>query len=212
MIETRDLVPKVYSDSRDYQVFLKLLDLVVCSIKSDNDHMVSYINPDKCKSRTLPYLASYVGYEYDYNLSYEVNRLITRYFKTMINSRGSQTGVKLATAIAITANDVNMINQNTVELIASTLNIGYEDGTISVYIPSSSYIFKIFDLLEKVRPAGVKLKLMQSERINYADKVEISLTSSHTKSAYSEDERSYLHTGDSASQTSVGFSEIIDNE
>lgn len=204
MIESRDYVPKVYSESRDYQALLKLLDLVVCNIKSNIDNFISYINPEYCRSEYLPILASYVGYNYDNSLSYEINRLIINHYKELINNRGCETGIKLAAALAINAIKISAGDQNFSDLYTSLVDIGFDDdsGDITIYILTDNYSFKIFDLLETVRPAGVGIKIVKSDVINSYDKINIGESISSIKSQYSPSTRSAVES------TDVGSGEV----
>lgn len=170
MLESRKFVPEAYSESRDYQVFLKLLDLLIDAIKLDIDTFVNLINPDKCPNHMLPLLASYVGYKYDYNESYDTNRMIIKYFPYLIRNRGSEIGIRLATALSV--NSVGKLND--IELL-SMFRIEYKrkENKINIYVYYPRYLSKIRDLLEVVRPAGVLLELIPADLITTIDKVDI---------------------------------------
>lgn len=204
MLEVRDYVPEVYSKSRDYQAILKLLDLVVCSIESDVTNFTSHINPEYCKSEFLSLLASYIGYKYDNNLSYEINRLIIDYYKELVNNRGCEAGIKLAAALAINAVRISAGDQSFIDLNTSLVNIGFdgEAGQITIYILANDYSFKIFDLLEAVRPAGVAINILKSENIMTYDKVSVGESLVSNKEQYDESERSTV------GSTDVGFGEV----
>lgn len=207
MIESRDYVPKIYSDSRDYQAILKLLDLVVNYEKIDIDNFSSYINPEYCRSEYLPYLASYIGYKYDNSLSYEINRLIISHYKDLVNNRGSITGIKLAAALAINAVKLTAGSQQILmDLSTSLVDVGFDqdEGKITIYVFADSYSMKMFDLLEVVRPAGVRIEIRFSERVSSYDKINVSESVTSTKSDYTES-RSKV------SSTDVGFGEISDS-
>lgn len=170
MLESRKFVPEAYSESRDYQVFLKLLDLLIDAIKLDIDTFVNLINPDKCPNHMLPLLASYVGYKYDYNETYDTNRMIIKYFPYLIRNRGSEIGIRLATALSV--NSVGKLND--IELL-SMFRIEYKrkENKINIYVYYPRYLSKIRDLLEVVRPAGVLLELIPADLITTIDKVDI---------------------------------------
>lgn len=207
MIESRDYVPKIYSDSRDYQAILKLLDLVVNYEKIDIDNFSSYINPEYCRSEYLPYLASYIGYKYDNSLSYEINRLIISHYKDLVNNRGSITGIKLAAALAINAVKLTAGSQQILmDLSTSLVDVGFDqdEGKITIYVFADSYSMKMFDLLEVVRPAGVRIEIRFSERVSSYDKINVSESVTSTKSDYTES-RSKV------SSTDVGFGEISES-
>lgn len=155
MIESRNMVPETYNKSRDYQSVLKLLDLIACGSKFDTDNLISCLDPERCPSQYLPLLASYYGYEFDYDLSFEANRTIIKYYPDLLRLRGSAQGIKLAIVIAII---INGSYRNTD--VDSMLNVQFDetDKTINTFI-YFDYSTKIYDLLEAVRPAGYAVYL-----------------------------------------------------
>ena len=205
MLESRDYSPKVYTESRDYQAILKLLDLINCNEKSDIDNFISYLNPEYCKSEYLEHLASYIGYKYDNFLSYEDNRLIISHFQNLVNNRGSETGIKLAASLAINLVKLSAgDNQLLMDLSTSLVDIGFDqdEGVINIYVFSDNYSLKIFDLIEVVRPAGVRVKVFYSQRVSSYDKINVEEDLSSTKEAYDVSKRSTVGT------TDVGFGEV----
>lgn len=181
MIESKTMVPKVYSDSRDYRALLKILDLLIFCIKIDTDNFVNLLNPMKCPANMLPLLASYVGYDYDYNESVYANRLIIKYYPYMIRNRGSETGIKLAVSLAINAsnkfNDINL-------LTLFSVDYDYEEGKIKIYMHSRDYINKIKDLIEVVRPAGTGWEIVLAEPINSIETISLADTIDFTTYNY----------------------------
>ena len=153
MIESRNLIPETYNRSRDFQSILKLLDLVANAAKFDIDNLTACLNPERCPSKLLPLLASYYGYEFDYSLSYEANRTILKYYPDLLRLRGSLRGLKLATVIAIIING-NYKRTN----VDSMLHISFANDTINIF-SYFSYNFKLYDLLDLVRPAGYSIKV-----------------------------------------------------
>ena len=201
MIETRDMVPYAYSSSREYQVLLKLLDLVINASKSEVDNFVSLINPDKCPNHMLPLLASYVGYEYDYNESYDANRIIIKHYNNLIRNRGSSIGISLAVALAITAtgqfDDINLV---------SLFRVDYDRNLnkINIYLYFPDYISKVKDLIEVVRPAGTRYEIIPAELISTNDQIQIHdyITTENMEDYIGSDR---YKVGDN---TRVGFSEV----
>lgn len=199
MIESKKMVPSVYRNSRDYQAILKLLDLIINAIKSDIDNYVSLINPDRCPDHMLPLLASYVGYEYDPKESYEANRLIIKYYPYLIHNRGSETGITLATALSVNAiggiEDIESL---------SMFHIEYqkEDNKINIYIYYPNYLSKIRDLIEVVRPAGVRVELIPAEPINTIDRIEMHDYIENDRQQYTQDRYNV------SDKDKVGFSEV----
>lgn len=203
MLQCRELVPQSYQDSRDYQVLLKLLDLVIVASKSDSDNFINLINPDKCPDKMLPYLASYVGYNYDYNETYDSNRVIIKYFNQLIRNRGNRVGILLACTLAINA----IGEKHDVELLSS-FRVEYEEktNTINIFVYYKNYLRKMRELLEVVRPIGTRIRLIPADAINTIDKINIHDYVHIDKSNY--DKKNY----DIDSNNSIGFGEIANNE
>lgn len=199
MIESKNFVPQVYRNSRDYQAILKLLDLIINAIKSDIDNYVSLINPDRCPDHMLPLLASYVGYDYDPKESYDSNRLIIKYYPYLIHNRGSETGITLATALSVNAiggiDDIESL---------SMFHIEYqkEENKINIYIYYPNHLSKIRDLIEVVRPAGVRVELIPAKPINTIDRIEVRDYIGLDKEQYSEDRYNV------SNKDKVGFAEV----
>ena len=199
MLESKNFVPLVYRNSRDYQAILKLLDLIINAIKSDIDNFVSLINPDKCPDHMLPLLASYVGYDYDIKESIDANRLIIKYYPYLIRNRGSETGITLATALSVNA--VGSVED--IESL-SMFHIEYKrkENKINIYIYYPNYLSKIRDLIEVVRPAGVRIELIPANPINTIDKIEIHDYIENKKEQYTQDRYNV------SDKDRVGFSEV----
>lgn len=204
MINSDKFVPKAYSKSRDYQVFLRLFDLVFSCIKSDIDNYIGLISPDKCTDQMLPLLATYVGYKYDYNESYKANRLIIKYYPYLIRNRGSEIGIRLAAALSVNA----IGDLGDIESLA-LFRIEYEkkDNKINVYIYYPGYLRKIRDLIEVVRPAGIRVELIPAEPIDTIDKVNIHDYMYIDGSQYSGSDRYKI-----GEDNRVGFGEVAKNK
>ena len=112
-----------------------------------------------------------MGYKYDYNESYDTNRLIMKHYPEMIRLRGSEVGMSLATALSVNA--LGEIDK--VEALAM-FRFRYVKGEhkLYIYIYFPAGLSKIRDLIEVVRPAGCGVQLVASEIINTVDGIEIS--------------------------------------
>lgn len=199
IIESKNYVPWVLRQSRDFQSFCKLFDLLVNNFKTSADYWTSLIDFDSCPDRLLPLLASYVGYNYDYTESYDSNRTIIKHFPNMIRNRGSLLGMSIATALSVntlgTADKIEALNMFRIESVT-------EGNKIKIYIFFPSKLNKIRDLLELTRPAGCGLELVAADLIATVDGIEISVFTTGTKFAYD----MTRYTVDETSR--VGFSEI----
>lgn len=190
MIKSSENVPNKLLESRDYQVILKLLDLVTTSKKAYIDNLIRLLDPMYCPSKYLKLLASYVGYTYDNKLSYESNRYIIKYYPYMIRNRGTVKGLMLATSIAIVADDTTKSITSALEL----LDIVYveENKLATIYIYYPNYLHKINDLIEVVRPVGVGCKIIESTNIASKEQIIVSDTIESTVEQYSSIKRSII--------------------
>lgn len=173
-IDSTKHVPLIYTTSRDYQAILKLFDILANVEKSDIDNLISCLNADKCPSKYLPLLASYVGYDYDYSLTYDANRLIIKYYPELIRNRGSETGMLLACAIVLNMSGV----LNTAADVSNYVNLVYSTNEnneieLNIYISKTALAPTLFKLLEVVRPAGLSVIAHPSLTVNADDKVYI---------------------------------------
>lgn len=175
MIESKKLVPKHYANSRDYQVFLKLLDIVINACDFDTKHFTSLISPVQCKARLLPLLSNYVGYTYDYAETVKLNRLITKNWAALKRNRGSLTGISMAIALAL-----NGVIDDSVDSILELFNLDFsstvnkydqEINKILLYLHYKGYASKMYDLIEAVRPAGVGLDVINSIPVSSTETV-----------------------------------------
>jgi len=173
MLQSRNFVPNIYAKSRDFQAILKILDIIINNSKVDSDTFVSLLNPETCPSKLLPLLASYVGYEYDYMLSYDINRNIINHYRDLINYRGSELGIRLAALLA-----VNINNPDTTIPSTSLVDINFNEinGEIEIHFYYKDYLLKIKDLLEVVRPAGIGYKILFADPYNLDSQIDINAT------------------------------------
>ena len=167
MIDNRDNVPSAYGDkSRDYQVLLKLFDLVCNFIKLDIDAFKSLLNPESCPDHMLPLLASFMEYSYDYNETFNANRLIMKYYPKLLRNKGNEIGLKSSVLLSCNISDKDTPNLN--KIIA---DYDYANATIYVYYPG--YLNKVRDLIEVTRPAGMRVILLSYDEINAVEVVQI---------------------------------------
>lgn len=197
MIHTRDLMPAyITENSRDIHTFLRLIDLAFNNEKLKSEDFISILNPDKCPNDLLPLLASYLGYEYDYNETFDRNRVVIRSYKNMMRNKGNVVGIKLAVCASISM----LVNKSITEA-QSLFDVAYYDqyytcancgyiayesfdecpvcgksktaiksdvGSIVIVIEYPKYSTKSYDLIEDVRPAGMGVKIYNGsiEEIN----------------------------------------------
>lgn len=177
MIESRKLVPIHYGNSRDFQVFLKLVDLIANATDADTKHFMSLISPMICKARMLPLLSNYVGYTYDYAETVKLNRLITKNWATLLRNRGSLTGFSMALALALSQVEVSelssVLDLFNVDFSSEVNKYGQQIDTVQIYLHYKGYVSKMYDLIEAVRPAGVKIDITPSVPITATETVSL---------------------------------------
>ena len=165
---TKRFVPEVYSESRDYRVFLKLLGILISVLKDNIDSFPSLYSADTCPPDLLPYLADMVGYKYDEGISVDGNRIIIKYYPFMLRYRGSEEGIKLATALSLNTSDSASTSYS---LDSIVIEFDYEEGIIKIYYPHTELIRK--DLIEAVRPLGTRIQLIPSHISNNVDELDV---------------------------------------
>lgn len=150
IIESKKYVPWVLRQSRDIQVYCKLIDLLINDLKTRIDNWTSLIDFDSCPNNLLPLLASYVGYKYNYEESYDSNRLIIKNYPNMMRNRGNEIGISLATALGV--NTLGEVDK--VEALAM-FRIDYDKSSrrVDVYIFYPTDFSELRNLIELVRPA-----------------------------------------------------------
>lgn len=202
IIDSKFNVPYIYRNSRDYQAILKLLDLLLTAVKEGIDDLLQIFDPEICPESLLPLLASYVGYDYDYKETVKANRTIIANYQSIIHNRGSVTGISLATALAFNASD----KTNDIEAM-SFFDISYdrEDNRIIIYVYYPNYIQKMRELIERARPAGVKLSIVPAYDMRTVDKIEFHDYIDPKRMPY---DKTRYDVGD----TKVGFSEITNKK
>ena len=166
IIKSKDYVPYFYRNSRDYQVFLNLVDLIVNVIKINIDTIPDNLDPTKCNYLLLELLASFVGYDYDYKETYEANRLIITNYINMIRNRGNMVGIKTSAALSFNAQD----DEDRVEDL-KMFDVQYvqSEHKIAIYVYVPSYLQKIRDLLERTRPAGIPMEMIPAINVHTSD-------------------------------------------
>ena len=166
IIKSKDYVPYFYRNSRDYQVFLNLIDLIVNVIKINIDTIPDTLDPTKCNYLLLELLASFVGYDYDYKETYEANRLIITNYINMIRNRGNMVGIKTSAALSFNAQD----DEDRVEDL-KMFDVQYvqSEHKIAIYVYVPSYLQKIRDLLERTRPAGIPMEMIPAINVHTSD-------------------------------------------
>lgn len=225
MVQTEKLVPEVYRQSRDYQVFLKMWDIVLNTVKFDIENWLDLYDPLTCKFELLPTLADHIGYKYNYARSITENRVIIKTFNKLIRNRGSEVGIKLAMALSLNSTIKELSDLSEEELLKqlfTNLNqlsmievrTNYETGTITVSYPNDySYVFevnKLGKLIDVVRPVGMYLDVVKSDMVLIGDGAAKALDVTARARVHQTEFDAKVHS--EVDRTDVNFGEIVPNE
>ena len=146
MIRLTENVPQVYADqSRDFQLFLRVLDCVQNGVKFDIDSMVNILDPSKVSNRLLPLLAERVGFFPRRELNSNMLRYIISAFPYLIKYKGSKKGIEEAIAVVLKADNIyanwNVSIYNSQHSIEITIDKDYDYQALN-------------ELLEYIIPTG----------------------------------------------------------
>lgn len=153
-------VPEVYSESRDYQVFLKLLGIVSTVFKYNIDTFPNLYSAQECPAALLPNLADMVGYTYKDTRLEDAQRKIIDFYPFLLRNRGSNQAMTIAAALSIAA----ARHKEDVEIQYDNIIVTYRasDGLITIIVPSDT-IIRDLDIINDVRPVGTRLKIVYSK-------------------------------------------------
>ena len=145
MIKTQNLVPKVYYDeSRDFQVFGRVLDVVANYYKQNVRD--EYLTED---SRMLQLLARTMGFDLVHEYSLSDLRKVCSAFRGILRKKGSLSAIEDCVRLLMSAQGIS--GEVTVSRSAS------DPYAIVVGFPSKNVddIVLLEDLMEYVLPAGM---------------------------------------------------------
>lgn len=165
LFETKNNIPEVYGRERDIQVITKLIDIIITFCKYRIDNMGDVYNSIKCDEALLPFLGDTLNYKYNYKDTVTANRNILDYVTLLNRNRGSELGLKMATALSLTSlsmseNNAEVITSNQEYLsILNNIEIeyDYENAIITIQYPNVYTLVSY--LLDYVRPVGMYLNV-----------------------------------------------------
>lgn len=159
-----DNVPSVYStESRDFQLFLRVLDFVQNSIKYDIDTMIYSLSTEDAPSHYLERLKSKVGFYNSHEIDDKALRLALIVFPFIIRYKGSVEGIKRC---------VNAYLRHLGIRDPIRLNIynahPTHPYTIKIGIPSRvKDTFLLEDLLSYILPTGYFVEMYLYENVTF---------------------------------------------
>lgn len=160
-------VPEVYSESRDYRVFLRLLSVLISVLKDKVDRVPTLYSSDECPKDLLYLLADMVGYSLDSSRTTQSNRMIISNYPVMLRNRGSRTGLKMAAALSLNSKS----SSPSYSLDSILIEYDFDKGLIKIYYPSDEELD--FDLIEAVRPVGSRIQYIASTIRKNTEEVDV---------------------------------------
>lgn len=165
LIDSKKMIPQVYGKERQIQVFTTLLDIILTCCKHDIDSLGEVYDAQNCPEQLLPLLSSTLNYKYNFNDTVTSNRDVIDIFSTMEKYRGSELGLKIATALSLTSLNKSLQNN---ELVSGTIDYinamqdleivyDYENAKIEITYPNVYTLVRY--LLDYVRPVGMYVEL-----------------------------------------------------
>lgn len=145
-----DYVPTEFKKSRDYQLFLILINIILGNIKADTEDLTHLFNVSRCPDSSLPFLGDYKGWEWDDKDPVENERKIIGAIPELLHNRGSNIGINNAISVAS-----SLIGSD--HFIQFYWSYDREENVITVYLYNGIHLPKIHDLIEVVRPFGTKV-------------------------------------------------------
>lgn len=160
-------VPEVYSESRDYRVFLRLLSVLISVLKDKVDRVPTLYSSDECPKDLLYLLADMVGYNLDSSRTVQSNRMVVSNYPVMLRNRGSRTGLKMAAALSLNSKSASP----SYSLDNILIEYDFDKGLIKIYYPSDEELD--FDLIEAVRPIGSRIQYIASTIRKNTEEVDV---------------------------------------
>ena len=165
IMNTKTMIPEVYSRQRDIQALNKLFDIITTYCKYNIDNLGNVYDAYKCPENLLPFFAKTLNYNYNFNDTVMSNRRTIDCFTLMEHERGSEIGIKMATALSLTSMDVSQNNNELIDILSDYLDIinsikmviDYENGIIQIDYPN--IYSHVNYLLDYVRPVGMVINL-----------------------------------------------------
>ena len=152
MIRTQDLTPSIYyKESRDFQLFGRLYDIVFNYVKTNVDLMENFPINAHTDSKLIELLARTLGFNNKLNYRNDDLNAICNVFISLMRDKGSLRSIK---SLVRTILNVSDINRN--HLVS--MNTASKYPLIEIHVPdvvSNSEIKLLEDVLEYILPIGV---------------------------------------------------------
>jgi phage tail-like protein len=165
MMQSERYIPEVYRKERDIKVLTRLFDIIFTFCKYQVDNLGSVYDAYKCPEQFLPFFAKTLNFDYNYADTVTANRRIIDAFAIMERNKGSEIGLKMATALSLTSMSIAQDNDELIDNASDYIEIlnniriaiSYEDGVIQIDYPNIYSLVRY--LLDYVRPVGMIVDL-----------------------------------------------------
>lgn len=156
IFRTKNYVPEIYvAESRDFQLFLKVLDFVQNSIKYDIDTMICSLSTEDMPSQYLDRLKSKLGFYTDHHYDERSLRLALTVFPFIIRYKGSRKGITMCVNAFLKYIGVRGVTKidiyNEHETYAYTVRIGVPTNITNTTL--------LTDLLSYILPPGYLVEI-----------------------------------------------------
>lgn len=175
MFRIQDLVPEVYpNQSRDFQLFCRLYDIVFNSTKRSIDSMQHTSSTLKCDARLLPLLKTKVGFFSDVEVDDKDLRKILVSFPHIIKYKGSRKSINYI---------INLYSR----LFQSTgrfINIRQDNSNYVIEVYSDTPVQKtelLVELLRYVIPAGYTVDYYSTKEVKIYQTVKTNSVINYSK-------------------------------
>ena len=169
ILKTERSIPQVYGKERTIQVFTNLLDTILNCCKFDVDNLGSIYDASTCPEMFLPYLAKTLNYSYNFSDTVSANRRIIKVFVDLEKKRGSQDGLKIATALCLSSEVISaesyelsddIYSQTAYMQALKDIDIVYDYEQALIKIKYKNVYNVVRNLLDYVRPVGMWIELV----------------------------------------------------
>lgn len=165
MMQSERYIPEVYRKERDIKVLTRLFDIIFTFCKYQVDNLGSVYDAYTCPEQFLPFFAKTLNFDYNYADTVTANRRIIDAFAIMERNKGSEIGLKMATALSLTSMSIAQDNDELIDIASDYIEIlnniriaiSYEDGVIQIDYPNIYSLVRY--LLDYVRPVGMIIDL-----------------------------------------------------
>lgn len=140
-------LPEYYNnESRDFQIFTRVFDLIENSLKFDIDMIPKILDSDMISDSYIESMAKKVGILDTGNYPDEIVRFMISAFPYIIRYKGSLRGIRYATQAFLKINGIEEVPLISIDNINFTISIGIESKVIDITLLKT--------ILEYIIPTG----------------------------------------------------------